>query len=373
VIATEGGLLRLHNTAVADLTAADFVLSVGPSVGPGIGGAPQTGSGVINGGAGDDWLQGQGGNDTLHGGAGSDYLDGGGGVNTAAYDGAYRQYTLSEDRLTVSGGPEGGSDILANIQRIQFADGYLAVSPTDTAGQVFRLYEATLDRFPDADGLANWTRALDGGTSLQSVADGFVQSQEFQGRYGGLDNAGFVTLLYQNVLHRLPDQGGLDNWVGLLNSGQDSRAQVVLGFSESQEDIAALAPAMHLGEWIGDPNAAEVLRLYDTVLGRLPDGAGLADWTHALDTGASLLAVANGFVASAEFQGAYGGLDDPGFVTLLYHNVLGRLPDQAGLDHWVAALAGGESRTQVVLGFSDSPEHITDTTGQVVGGIWVAG
>jgi hypothetical protein len=47
---------------------------------------------------------------------------------------------------TVTGGPEGGADILANIQRIQFVDGYLAVSPTDTAGQVYRVYEATLGR-----------------------------------------------------------------------------------------------------------------------------------------------------------------------------------------------------------------------------------
>jgi hypothetical protein len=105
-------------------------------------------------------------------------------------------------------------------------------------------------RLPDASGLANWTNMIQGGMSLQSAANGFVGSQEFQAVYGNLDNTHFVTLLYNNVLHRAPDQGGLDNWVGLLTSGQDSRAQVVLGFSDSPEHITNLAPHIDSGVWL---------------------------------------------------------------------------------------------------------------------------
>jgi hypothetical protein len=272
----------------------------------------------------------------------------------------------------VSGGPEGGADELVNIQRIQFADGYLAVSPTDTAGQVYRLYEATLGRAPDQEGLTHWVHGLNGGASLQSVVDGFVNSTEFQQHYGALNNSQFVTLLYNNVLHRDPDAGGLANWVGDLAGGM-TRAQVVLGFSESPEDINDLSAPVQQGLWIADAAAGEVARLYDAVLARLPDGSGLANWTHTLESGSSLQSVANGFVGSQEFQSVYGALNNSQFVTQLYHNVLHRDPDAAGLANWVGDLNTGMTRAQVVIGFSESPEHIGAMAPHIDSGVWLAG
>jgi hypothetical protein len=350
------------------------LLSGGPTVGPGIGGTPQlapAAGGTVNGGSGSDWLLGQGGADILHGGGGSDYLDGAGGVNTALYDGVLRQYTVGAGGATVAGGPEGGTDVLVNIQRVQFVDGYMAYSPTDTAGQVYRLYEATLNRAPDQDGLATWVHSLNGGTSLQTAAGDFVASQEFQSTYGSLNNNDFVTLLYSNVLHRAPDSAGLTSWVNLLNSGQDSRAQVVLGFSESSENVTDLAAPVQQGLWIEDTAAAEAARLYDTVFGRLPDTAGLITWTHSLESGTSLQTAAADFVASQEFQSTYGNLSDTDFVTLLYNNVLHRPPDSAGLNTWLGGLSSGQdSRAQVVLDFSESQEHITDTAAHIAYGVW---
>jgi Domain of unknown function (DUF4214)/RTX calcium-binding nonapeptide repeat (4 copies) len=46
-----------------------------------------------------------------------------------------------------------------------------------------------------------------------------------------------VTLLYQNVLGRAPDAGGLASWKNLLDAGTQTRTQVVTGFSESAEYI----------------------------------------------------------------------------------------------------------------------------------------
>jgi len=206
------------------------------------------------------------------------------------------------------------------------------------------------------------------------VAGGFVGSQEFQNVYGNLSNTDFVTLLYNNVLHRQPDQAGETNWVNMLNSGQDTRAQVVLGFSESPEDINDLAPSVQQGLWIGNADAAEVARLYDTMFSRLPDTSGLSNWTHSLETGTSLQAVANGFVGSTEFQNVYGNLSNTDYVTLLYNNVLHRPPDQAGETNWVNMLnSGQDSRAQVAIGFSESPEHIANTAAHIDSGIWVAG
>jgi hypothetical protein len=293
---------------------------------------------------------------------------------TATFQGVLRQYTVGAEGATVTGGPEGANDTLANIQRIQFVDGYLDYSATDPAGQVYRLYEATLGRAPDPEGLANWVNALDTGTSLQTVANGFVGSQEFQQVYGAnLSNTAFVTLLYNNVLHRAPDAGGLNTWVNLLTTGQDTRAQVVVGFSESQEDIAALSPPIQQGLWVGNVDAAEVARLYDTVLGRLPDLSGLTNWTQSLESGTSLQTVANGFVGSTEFQTVYGALNNTDFVTLLYANVLHRAPDTSGLNNWVNLLTTGQdTRAQVVVGFSESLEHIANTAAHIDNGIWLA-
>jgi hypothetical protein len=47
-----------------------------------------------------------------------------------------------------------------------------------------------------------------------------------------------------------------------------------------------------------------------------------------------------------------------GFVTQLYHDVLNRLPEAAGLDYWVSQLhAGLQSRNEVASRFWTSPEH----------------
>ena len=374
VITLGSGSVTLTGVAMGSLTAVDFGFAPATPVGPGIGGTPITGNGTINGTSGNDWLQGGPGNDILHGGPGSDYIDGGAGLNTALYDGVIRQYTVTVGSPTViSGGPEGGTDDLVNIQRVQFVDGYISTSPTDLAGEIYRVYEAVLGRAPDPEGLAGWVTQLQQGTSLQTVVNGFVGSTEFQNVYGNLNDTQFVTLLYNNVLHRGPDAGGLAGWVGALSEGV-SRSEVVMGFTQSAEDINNSTGAIAQGLWVGNVDAAEVARVYDTTLGRLPDLQGLIGWTTALENGsATLLQEINGFMASAEFQATYGNLNNTDFVTLLYENTLHRGPDPNGLNGWVTALnTGAATRAQVVQGFSESPEHVADTAAHIDYGIWIA-
>jgi hypothetical protein len=155
-------------------------------------------------------------------------------------------------------------------------------------------------------------------------------------------------------------------------SGGMTQAQVVLGFTQSTEDIGDSGTALSQGLWVGNTNAAEVARLYDTTLQRMPDITGLTFWTNQLQGGASLQSVVNGFTSSTEFQNTYGALSNSDFVTLLYHNTLHRDPDPTGLSFWVGQLtSNAQTRAQVVLGFSDSTEHIADTAPHIDGGIWV--
>ncbi|GAB3422513.1 DUF4214 domain-containing protein [Massilia agilis] len=135
-----------------------------------------------------------------------------------------------------------GNDTLFGIDRLYFSDKVaVAYDWQGNAGEVYRLYQAAFDRKPDAGGLGFWIGQHDGGSTLQSIADGFVHSDEFRQAYGPTPtNTELVTKMYEHVLHRAPDAGGIDFWVKALDEGRATVAGVLLGFSESQENFTAL-------------------------------------------------------------------------------------------------------------------------------------
>lgn len=111
------------------------------------------------------------------------------------------------------------------------------VAATDSAeAKITRLYRAFFLRDPDAEGLAYWAGQLRLGAPLETIAGEFARSGEFVARYGALDNASFVNLLYSNVLGRSPDAGGAAHWRSVLDGGTP-RGTVMVGFSESSEFI----------------------------------------------------------------------------------------------------------------------------------------
>ena len=352
-----GGAVEVNGTQWATLANGDIenvILGDGNDLVLGNGGANQMyggrGNDSLVGGGGDDSLSGAQGNDLLLGATGDDDREGGAGNDTL-------EGGVGGDELL---GNE-GDDLLNGENGVRDFDSY--------AAQIYRVYRATLDREPDYNGHQNWTQALIGGQSLESIVTGFVNSREFQDTYGATSNSDFVTLLYNNVLGRAPDDAGLAFWVGQLNGGSMSRAEIVIGLSESAEfrgitEGASLAFswAGHQSDWTG-----AVFRIYQATLDREPDLGGLTNWTSAIAGGQSLEEVVSGFVSSPEFQTTYGSTTNSEFVTLLYNNVLDRAPDAGGLAHWVGQLGSGAlSRAEVVLGFSQSPEFITNSFADLV-------
>lgn len=179
--------------------------------------------------------------DVLQGLEGDDMLNGGAGVDTAVYGGSRSGYGVirTDTTITVSGGTE-GTDTLVDIERLKFSDGGLAFDINGNAGQVYRLYQAAFDRTADVAGLSDWIRGMDGGMTLNRVASWFLRSVEFQEKYGAhpTDDA-FITLLYENVLNRAPDDGGKGYWMDELGRGA-TREMALIGFSESAENQAAV-------------------------------------------------------------------------------------------------------------------------------------
>ncbi|MEM7197807.1 MAG: DUF4214 domain-containing protein [Pseudomonadota bacterium] len=188
------------------------------------------------------------GSDSFSNTSGSDVFDGGDGLDTIQYELARAQVTTQLDsngRITVTGQ---GTDQLDNIERLSFTDGTLAFDTSGAAGNVYRLYRAAFARTPDQGGLGFWIGRADGGTSIEDIAANFINSAEFQSIYGSdSTNASFVDRLYQNVLSRTGDQGGINFWTGELDSGQRSRQQVLQEFSASPENVNAVAPTIAEG------------------------------------------------------------------------------------------------------------------------------
>ena len=242
--------------------------------------------------------------------------------------------------------------------------GLPVLSPQEVAEhQVTRLYLAALGRGADGAGQLFHSRALLTGTSLVDDAATFVGSAEFARLYGATpSNAAFVNTLYQNVLHRGADAGGAKTWNDALAGGV-SRAQVLLGFSESAENRAALE--VNPNQTYNGTAEAQVERLYDAAFGRTPDALGYGNYTRALLNGTTLQQEALGFLQSQEFAIRYGAASSNGsFVDALYRNALHRAADTAGRAGFVAALDNGVSRVDLLLAFSESPEHTANVIRQ---------
>jgi len=175
-------------------------------------------------------------------------IQGTAGTDTVSIIGTRAAASFTIDGQTVTIIRDGHDDKqFVNIERFKFEDITIATDINGNAGKAYRLYEAAFDRKPDASGLGFWIKALDSGASLQSVAQGFVGSKEFKGLYGEqISQAEFVSAVYTNVLGRAPDQAGADFWVTALNNGA-SRAQVLMGFSESPENQAGVIGAIQNG------------------------------------------------------------------------------------------------------------------------------
>lgn len=173
---------------------------------------------------------------------GSDVIDGGAGIDMVIYNCNRDNFYVNKTATgwIISSKAEGG-DVLTNVERIQFADETLALDISGNAGQAYRLYQAAFNRAPDAGGLKYWIGQMDNGMKLLDVAAGFVNSDEFKQQYGATPtNADFLNKLYQNVLHRAPDQGGYDWWLGQLNSGTKTQTSTLMEFSESPENQAGV-------------------------------------------------------------------------------------------------------------------------------------
>lgn len=132
---------------------------------------------------------------------------------------------------------------------------------------VVLLYLGLLDRLPDEAGARYWSRVVADGTPVAAVASSFLASDEFQQRFGGIDDGAFVDLVYRQVLGRPAEPAGRAYWTSRL--GRDlTRAELLVRLTGSPESRSAIGPE------------ADVVHAYLALLDRLPDEEGFVYWVR---------------------------------------------------------------------------------------------
>ena len=98
---------------------------------------------------------------------------------------------------------------------------------------VNRLYQTSLGRGGEPDGLNYWCGAIQGKTTTPvKAAECFICSPEFEKKH--LSDTEYVKVLYRTFMGREYDKTGLNYWVGRLNKGE-SRKTVLKSFAGCPE------------------------------------------------------------------------------------------------------------------------------------------
>ena len=217
-----------------------------------------------------DVLVGNDSNESFIGKQGNDTIAGGSGIDLAVFSGAAQTYSIvvGSGTLTIQDvtGID-GTDNLASVERLRFSNKNIAfdTDSPNSAGGIYRLYKAALDRTPDLGGLGYWIAQADAGTkdAVRMAAD-FTYADEFKTLYGvqttdnymtGEDITALVTKIYENVLNRAPDAGGRDYYAGQITAKSKTVGQVLAEISDSTENKLAVADLIGTGieytPWVG--------------------------------------------------------------------------------------------------------------------------
>lgn len=271
--------------------------------------------------------------------------------------GVSRRYVLrmlagSEEFSNICNGfqiPKGEIQVVENRDRNYNVTAYVA-----------RCYQNILGRKADTSGLNTWSGKILSGNGGTEIVKDLIVSKEFTNKKK--TDAEFIDILYKSMLGRNADAKGKSDWMNCLNAGV-SRIYVINGFAGSKE-FQKLCAEYGINAGVATITEARdrnigvtrfVNRLYDTILVRKGDIAGINNWCNVITNKQKTPAqVAYGFVFSKELTNKK--LNDSDFVEILYKAFLGRNSDPAGKRNWINILNSGKTREDVFWGFANSGE-----------------
>lgn len=129
-----------------------------------------------------------------------------------------------------------------------------------------------------------------------------------------------------------------------------------VGGLQTEGKIANADGTSYLGgqqnSWVIVDNTNDLLvaRLYQALLNRSADSAGIDYWETQIDNGYSVTTLANAFLVSDEFQSQWGQLSNSAYVDLVFRNAYGRDASQSEEAYWTNLLnSGSMSKAQVAV------------------------
>lgn len=289
------------------------------------------------GGSGDDKLIGNSIDNILTGGAGNDILLGGDGNDTYYVDSAFDK--VYETTTTTSTTDAGGTDIV--ISSVTYS----------------------LSSYVENLTLTGSLRINGIGNSLSNTIIGNSEANILTGGAGNdtlLGGDGVDTSSYQNTRSQYTLTNNGASYVVSGPDGADTLTNI--------ERIQFIDTSVALDT---DGVAGKAYRIYQAAFDRTPDHAGLGYWINSMDNGFSLEEVAYSFLDSQEFQTLYGANPtSEAFVTLLYNNVLNRAPDVAGIQYWLNEFQSGIiDKAGALASFSESAENQANVATLIANGI----
>jgi hypothetical protein len=94
----------------------------------------------------------------------------------------------------------------------------------------------------------------------------------------------------------------------------------------------------------------QILELYTAYFNRAADRDGVDYWLGEIENNNwSVEQVAQSFADSSEYRSIYDGLSNEQVIDKIYNNLLNRSPDDAGLEYWVGELDSGNISVNAAL------------------------
>ena len=123
--------------------------------------------------------------------------------------------------------------VTQNLDMGQLVNHYGA-TPTGFLGM---LYDNSMLRIPDTSGLNYWNEQLTGGVfGANQVVEHFIFSDEIGTKVAAMSNSEFINFLYSTLFARVPDTEGYNNWLSYINSGF-SKLETLKAFLNNEEWI----------------------------------------------------------------------------------------------------------------------------------------
>ncbi|HVX15114.1 MAG TPA: DUF4214 domain-containing protein [Pirellulales bacterium] len=211
------------------------------------------------------------------------------------------------------------------------------MSNLDANGKyVVAVYNDILERAPDPGGLAYWTNLLDTGTAVSSVAQSIAHSAEYYANF-------VIKPAFQSLLGRAGGDAEVTYWTQQMQNGlTDQQLQAALVASDEFYSDA------------GGTDTAWIDAIYTRLLNRTADADGENYWNGQLSAGVSRGDLARAIANSSE--------NDKQLINDDYFHYLGRAADADGSAYWLGQFAAGQTNEDIIAGFTGSSEYYQQHT-----------